>query len=123
VLVFDLTTKYIFGFFLLLFLASYINFWGFNFMIRHLDTPEGPALRKRMRPYWFIMNALYLTVLGVSFSGRFGPFCDPDHVFPPIMSMTAALFLINSSYHQYLHKRDYFLKWTWEETPEVKWLT
>ena len=38
-------------------------------------------------------------------------------MYPPVLSFVEFLFLINATYHRYLHFNDYFLKW--EDDPQV----
>ena len=42
VIVFSFMRKYIFGFFILILAANYLNFLSHNYLINHLDTHEAP---------------------------------------------------------------------------------
>mgnify|MGYP006950333322 CR=1 FL=1 len=68
VLIFDLTTQYIFAFFLLIFTANYINFLGYNVLIRRLKTDEGPMLKQLTDRYFYAMNVVYLVNLVAAYS-------------------------------------------------------
>ena len=61
-LVLDLTTKWIAGFFLMTFLANFLNYFGLVVIWRNLPTTEGEALRQRTNVYFWVMNGLYLFV-------------------------------------------------------------
>ena len=111
VLIFDLTTQYIFAFFLLIFTANYINFLGYNVLIRRLKTDEGPILKQLTDKYFYSMNALYILNLGAAYSEWFGPWCTPKWLYPACLTACAGLYVINYLYHLYLAKNNYFLKW------------
>jgi hypothetical protein len=54
--------KYIIAFFVITFLANYMNFWSLMFLVRNVETTEGVFLRDRTRVYYYCMNALYIFV-------------------------------------------------------------
>lgn len=83
---FEIGTKFIAAFFLMIYIANYINFLGFNFLTRNLRTPEGKYLKKKMNPYFITMNVLYIIVAGLSFVEYFGPWCTGKKVYPPVLS-------------------------------------
>lgn len=113
---FETGRQFIFAFFFLIYFANYINFLGFNYMVRHLKTPEGPQLKKNTNPYFIVMNILYLFVFAMGFTARFGPFCEKGgKLYPPCLNFAAYLFVINATYHCYLHYRGYYLKWEADE--------
>jgi len=113
VLIFDLTKKYILCFFLLIYLANYINFLGFNQLIRMLNTGESEveSLKKRTNCYFYTMNFLYAANLVLACFEYFGPFCSQNNLYPKCLTSAAALYVINYGYHRYLHGNHYFLKW------------
>jgi len=59
------------------------------------------------------MNSLYVLVmvLALSWLSRLGPKCRPNKLYPPCMNYASILFIINSIYHYYIHKQNYWLKW------------
>lgn len=111
VLIFDMTKKYIFGFFLLIFVSNYFNFLGFNFLVRNLDTEDAPNLKKRTNLYFILMNCAYIATFGLAFVVWFGPWCSQDNLYPPVLTFCAILYWINCGYHYYLNKHGYFLRW------------
>jgi hypothetical protein len=86
--VFHLCTKYIIGFFVMILTANYINFLGFNILARNLKTPEGPDLKRRTNPFFYLMNVLYpLVILLVAFSPLFAPRCTATKVYPTALTL------------------------------------
>ncbi len=77
VIAFDLGTKYIAGFYLLVFFSNFINFLGFNYLVRKLRTPERKLLRKRTNLYFLIMNMLYMICFVMTLTSEYGPWCTP----------------------------------------------
>ena len=75
VIAFDLGTKYIAGFYILVFFSNFINFLGFNYLVRKLRTPERKLLRKRTNLYFLIMNILYMICFVMTLTAEFGPWC------------------------------------------------
>lgn len=110
-LIFDLTTQYIFAFFLLIYTANYINFLGYNVLIRRIKTVEGPELQKRTNLYFYSMNVLYIVNFLAALNSWYGPWCTPRNLYPPCMTFAALLYVINYFYHVYMNRHDYFLKW------------
>lgn len=106
---FEIGTKYIAAFFLMIFTANYINFLGFNILTRNLRTPEGKYIKKKTNIFYITMNVLYLIVAGLSFIEHFGPWCTGKKVYPPVLSFAEFLLVINALYHHYLHYNKYFL--------------
>ena len=106
-----MTTKYIFGFFLLIFVSNYFNFLGFNFLVRNLDTEDAPLLKKRTNVYFILMNCAYIATFGLAFVVWFGPWCSSDNLYPPVLTICALLYWVNCGYHYYLNSHGYFLKW------------
>lgn len=76
VIAFDLGTKYIAGFYILVFFSNFINFLGFNHLVRKLRTPERKLLRKRTNLYFLIMNILYIICFVMTLTAEFGPWCS-----------------------------------------------
>lgn len=111
VLVFDMTIKYIFGFFLLIFISNYFNFLGFNYLVRNLDTDDAHTLKSRTNVYFVLMNCAYLVTFGLSFVVWFGPWCSSDNLYPPVLTICALLYWGNCGYHYYLNAQGYHLKW------------
>jgi len=68
VLAFDMGTKYIAGFYLLVFLSNFINFLGLNYLVRKFRTPERKLLRKNTNVYFLIMNVLYIVCFIMTFT-------------------------------------------------------
>jgi hypothetical protein len=114
---FELGTKYIAAFFIMIFTANYINFLGFNILVRNLRTPEGKYLKVRTNPYFITMNLLYFIIACLSFTAKFGPFCKATNMYPYVLSFAELLLVVNAIYHHYLHYKKYFLQW--EDHPEV----
>ena len=115
---FEIGTKYIAAFFVMIFAANYINFLGFNILTRNLRTPEGKYVKQKTNPYFITMNVLYVIVAGLCFVEYFGPWCTGKKMYPPVLSFAELLLIINAVYHNYLHYNNYFLQW--EENPECK---
>lgn len=110
-LFFDLTVQYIFAFFLMIYLANYINFLGYNVLIRRIKTQEGPMLKQRTNIYFYVMNGLYVANLLLAVTDWYGPWCNQDWLYPLCLHSAALLYVANFVYHLYLNKNDYFLKW------------
>lgn len=72
---FDLGTKYIAGFYILVFLSNYINFLGLNYLVRKLRSPERKILRKKTNFYFLCMNILYMINFVMTFTKSYGPWC------------------------------------------------
>lgn len=72
---FDVGAKYIAGFYLIVFFQNYINFLGFNYLVRKLRTPERKLLRKKTNLYFLVMNMLYLVNFIMTFTVNYGPWC------------------------------------------------
>jgi hypothetical protein len=96
---------------LLIYTANYINFLGYNVLIRNIKTSEGPELRKRTNPYFITMNLIYLLNFGLAFTQFFGPWCTSNNLYPPCLTIAACLYWTNYAYHSYLSKNSFFLKW------------
>jgi len=110
-ILFEFTTKYIFGFFGLVLLANYCNFLGFMIMLRHLKTPEQSMMIKHTNWYLIFMNFLYGLTIGLAFITRFGPYCRLGKLYPPCMNFVNGLFILNYFFHLYMHRQNYWLKW------------
>jgi hypothetical protein len=100
---FDLGTKYIAGFYILVFFSNFINFLGFNYLVRKLRTPERKLLRKRTNLYFLLMNMMYIVCFFMSFTNRFGPWCTDDELYPPVMNFATVLFVFNAAMHFLMH--------------------
>lgn len=118
VMAFDLGTKYIFGFYLLVFFSNFINFLGLNYLVRKLRTPERKLLRKRTNLYFLIMNILYMVCFVMTLTNEYGPWCTPTQLYPPVMNFANVLFIFNAAMHFFMHSQGYWLKW--EENPKIK---
>jgi hypothetical protein len=117
---FDLGTKYIWGFYLLVFFSNYINFLGLNYLVRKLNSPERKILRRRTNFYFMLMNLLYMFNFVMTFTETFGPWCTKTHLYPEVMSYSSWLFVINFFFHCYMHYQNYWLRW--EEHPRMKFV-
>ena len=106
---FDWGTKYVAGFYILAFFQNYINFLGFNYLVRKLRTPERKKLRSKTNVYFGIMNALYLVNFIMTFTKGLGPWCTQTKLYPPVMNFSAVLFVFNACFHFYAHSNDYWL--------------
>lgn len=101
VVLFDMTVQYIFAFFLLVYCANYINFLAYNVLIRNVKTEEGPKLKLLTNPYFITMNVVYVLNAALALTEWYGPWCD-IHIYPPCMTVAAALYWANYFYHLYL---------------------
>jgi hypothetical protein len=115
---YEVGTKYIFGFFIMNFISNYINFMGFYMVIYQMRTPENKDLRARTRWYLITGNVLYALILVAACTPWFGPICKNDKLYPPVMSWSEIIQVLNVTYQYYLHCNGYFLKW--EEHPKIK---
>ena len=106
-----MTSKYIAGFFVLIYLSNYFNFLGFYKILDNLPGAPGQKLRTNTRVYFIVMNVLYFATLGLAFVPRFGPTCTADKVYPPVMNWTAMLFIVNFVFHWVINcRKDFFLE-------------
>lgn len=113
-LVFDLShNKYIGVFFLMCFLANYLNFFGMTYILRNIGSSEVKLLRKKTNLYWSIMNALYalVVIMAVVWVDWIGPRCHKHKLYPPCLNFSSALFIFNAIYHVIIHKKGYWLTW------------
>lgn len=117
VMAFDLGTKYIAGFYLLVFFSNFINFLGLNYLVRKLRTPERKLLRKNTNLYFLIMNILYIVCFVMTLTNEYGPWCTPTQLYPPVMNFANVLFIMNACMHFYMHMKGYWLKW--EDNPKI----
>jgi len=107
----DMTSKYIAGFFLLIYMSNYFNFLGFYKILDTLPGAPGVALRSKTLWYFRLMNALYFITLALAFLPRFGPFCTAEKLYPACMNWTACLFIINFIFHLIINcRKDYFFE-------------
>ena len=106
----DMTSKYIAGFFLLIYMSNYFNFLGFYKILDNLPGAPGVALRQKTLWYFRLMNVLYVLTLGLAFVPRFGPYCTAEKVYPACMNWTACLFIANFIFHLVINcNKDFFL--------------
>lgn len=104
-----MTSKYIAGFFLLIYLSNLFNFLGFYKILHSLPGAPGVKLRSRTRYYFLTMSVLYAITLGLAFMPRFGPWCTAEKVYPAVMNWTSCLFIINFVFHLVINwRKDFF---------------
>ena len=109
-IVLDLTTKYIAGYFVLILFSNYLNFLGLIVIMRNLPTREGLGLKKETDIYAWCMHGLYiLCIILTIFVIR--PKCTHHKVYPMSLNWACCLFLINAIYQFVQHYRNYGLKW------------
>lgn len=109
-IVLEETTKYIFGYFIMVTASNYFNFLGFYKILGNLGGAPGEALREKTKWYFRVMNGLYALTLLLSFVPRFGPTCTSEKVYPPCMNWASTLFLVNFVFNMIIaFKKDYFL--------------
>lgn len=95
----------------MIYLANYINFLGYNVLVRRIKTQEGPLLKQKTNLYFYCMNALYVANLLLAATDWYGPWCSAEWLYPLCLHSAALLYVANYVYHLYLNKNDYFLKW------------
>lgn len=104
-----MSSKYIAGFFLLIYLSNFFNFMGFYKILDTLPGAPGVMLRSRTRVYFIVMTCLYALTLCLAFLPRFGPWCTADKVYPAVMNWTSCLFIVNFIFHLFINcKSDFF---------------
>eukprot|EP00354_Favella_ehrenbergii_P000905 CAMPEP_0170466066 /NCGR_PEP_ID=MMETSP0123-20130129/10175_1 /TAXON_ID=182087 /ORGANISM="Favella ehrenbergii, Strain Fehren 1" /LENGTH=305 /DNA_ID=CAMNT_0010732121 /DNA_START=194 /DNA_END=1111 /DNA_ORIENTATION=+ len=109
-IVLDMTTKFIAGYFLLILACNYFNFLGFYKILTNLPGKPGEIAWSRTKWYFRTMNVLYALTLGLAFVPRFGPTCTATKVYPPCMNWACCLFIINFIFHCVMScRKDYFL--------------
>ena len=81
----------------------------FDALIVKALVKDNSKASKTRTTYFFIMNLLYVIVAGLSFNKTLGPFCSVNQAYPPVMSLTALLFWINTIFHFYLEANGYFM--------------
>lgn len=119
VILFDLTVQYIFAFFLLVYSANYLNFLAYNVLVRNVKTAEGPLLRSKTNTFFVLMNVIYIANFGFAFFEWYGPWCTPNNIYPPCLTIAACLYWCNYFFHRfYLQKNKYFLKWEQFDVPQ-----
>ena len=105
-----MTTKYIFGYFFLIYISNYLNFLGFYKILQNLPGEPGKKLYAKTRWYFIMMNCLYGATIALAFIPRFGPWCTADKVYPACMNWIATLFIINFIFHWVINcNKDYYL--------------
>lgn len=107
----DLTVRYIPVFYFLIYTANYVNFLGFNVLIRNLKLEEGNKIKQNTNTFFISMNIVYLLNVLCSFILWYGPYCEVGRVYPPCMTCANVLVWVNYFYHLYLTHKDYYLKW------------
>ena len=106
----DVTKKIIPVFFILILLANYFNFIGFNYILKNLPCMHGRILRKRTRMYFFSMHCLYVIVACMAAWPTFYPICRIDKPYPLVMNLASCLFIVNWIFHLVINRnKDYFL--------------
>ena len=109
-LVMDVTVKIIPVFFVLILLANYFNFVGFNYILKNLPCMHGRILRKRTRFYFFTMHCIYVVVAVMAAWPPFYPMCREGKPYPLVMNLASCLFLVNYIFHLVINRnKDYFL--------------
>ena len=110
----DLTRKLIPVFFVLILLANYFNFVGFNQVLRTVPSMEGRQLRRRVKVYFGIMHCLYLGVAILALVPSFWPLCTDEKIYPRVMNYASMLFIANYIFHFVLNckKRKILERWT-----------
>lgn len=114
---FEFSTHWIWGYLTMIYIANYINFIGFNMLLRRLPTAEGPILKRNTNTFFIIMNILYILVFILAWTPKYGPFCTSVALYPPVFTFVESLLVMNAMFHHYMHCQKYWLKW--EDCPEV----
>lgn len=117
VVIVDMTKQYILLFFALIYLASYVNFLGYNVLIRNIDVEDGEQLKKSTNVFFITMNIIYAVNALCAINAWYGPWCNQGNIYPPCMATANCLVWANFGYHLYLHHNNYFLKW--KRQPEL----
>ena len=106
----DVTKKIIPVFFILVLLANYFNFVGFNYILKNLPCMQGRILRKRTRIYFLSMHILYVTVGVMAAWPTFYPICRENKPYPVVMNLASCLFIVNYIFHLTINRnKEYFL--------------
>ena len=71
----DLTYKIIPVFFILILAANYINFMSYFYVLNNVPGKKGRTLRRRTKPYFYVMQVLYAAVLSASMVPGLHPRC------------------------------------------------
>ena len=108
---------------MLIFCANYINFMGFQIILRNLPGAAGRRLKKRTQWYFVGMNCLYALTLLLAFVPRFGPTCTADKMYPPVMNWTSCLFIVNYIFHLVINcNKGYYLEYQDNEAELIEWV-
>lgn len=95
----DMTRKLIPVFFVLILLANYFNFLGFNNILRTLPAMQGRQLRRRTKIYFGVMHFLYFSVAVLACVPHFWPLCTDEKSYPAVLNFAGMLFLANYIFH------------------------
>lgn len=98
-IVIDLRTKYIAGYYIMIIVCNYCSFLGFYKILTQLPGKPGEKMWDSTKWYFRTMNVLYAVTLGLSFIPRFGPYCTATKVYPACMNWASCLFIINFIFH------------------------
>jgi hypothetical protein len=93
-------------------MANYVNFLGYNIIMRNIQSESGRVLRRKTDPFFYGISGVYIINLLLALCSWFyGPWCAPRNLYPPCMTMAAVLYWCNYLYHVHLRKHNYFLDW------------
>ena len=106
-MIFDFKTQYIFGFFFLVLSANFTTYLSLMHVLRHLELPEGHAIRNKVNPFFLSMNVAYAAALILAFIPATAPVCSSLSIYPMSMFMCNILFLANSGFFMYLAFNNY----------------
>jgi len=98
----DLTIKWIFLFFICIFVANYLNFIGLLMILRNILTHEGHVLKAKTNIYMWVMNGLYIVLL-IMACFITPPVCQHKKVYPFVLNWAGIMFLINAGFNFILY--------------------
>lgn len=75
--------------------------------MRHLELPEGHAIKKKVHPYFVTMNIAYAATLVLSVIPATAPVCSSLAIYPMSMFMCNILFLANTAFFMYCSFNNY----------------
>lgn len=108
ILVFDFTVKLITGFFFLVASANFTTYLALMYVLRNQETPEGPIMKQKTRPFFIFMNCVYFSLIPLAFIPLTAPNCDSIRRYPPSMLYLNFIFLMNTVFFYWIKKHNFF---------------
>lgn len=118
-IIFDFTSKYIYGFYFLILSANFTTYLAFMHVMRSQDTPEGPRMKAKTQRWFTIMNILYGLMLPLAVIPYTAPVCNSIMIYPGSMLACNVMFLLNAGFYFYARHYNFFADNADESAPLI----